>query len=34
MLKAMKIRLQVSEQDPATLEIMRGLSAGASTTGG
>ena len=34
MLKAKKIRLQVNEQDAATLEMMRGPSVAASTTGG
>jgi hypothetical protein len=34
MLTAKKIRLDVSEQDAATLEMMRGPSAAASTTGG
>ena len=33
MLKAKKIRLDISEQDAATLEFMRGASAAASTTG-
>ncbi len=33
MLKAKKIRLDVSEQDAATLKFMRGASAAASTTG-
>ena len=33
MLKAKKIRLDVSEQDAATLEFMRGASAVASTIG-
>jgi hypothetical protein len=33
MLKAKKIRLDVSAQDAATLEFMRGASAAASTTG-
>jgi hypothetical protein len=34
MLTAMKIRLNVSAQDAATLEMMRGPSVAASTTGG
>ena len=34
MLKAKKIRLDVSAPDAATLEFMRGPSAAASTTGG
>ena len=34
MLKAKKIRLQVSEQDAATLEMMRRPSVAASATGG
>ena len=33
MLKAKKIRLDISEQDAAALEFMRGPSVAASTTG-